>query len=107
MSAAVLQQSEVGAHHPRMTSPALPPAPPMILDAAATATNATTKICIPQESRKSSMGTTDTAATAKGSFQHIVPPGTTLWHMVRRDPTYAATQAPATAIMLQPCKLTS
>ena len=102
MSAAVLQQSEVGAHHPRMTSPALPPAPPMILDAAATATNATTTICIPQESSKSSMGTTDTAATAKGSFQHIVPPGTTLWHMVRRDPTYAATQARATPIMLQP-----
>ena len=74
----------------------------MILDAAATATNATTTICIPQESRKSSMGTTDTAATAKGSFQHIVPPGTTLWHMVRCDPTYAAAQARATTIMLQP-----
>ena len=99
MSAAVLQQSEVGAHHPRMTSPTLPPAPPMILDAAATATNATTTIFILQESSKSSTGTTGTAATAKGSFRHLVSQGTTLWHMVRCDPTYAATQAPATAIM--------
>ena len=71
----------------------------MILDAAATATNATTTILIPQESNKSSTGTTDTTATAKGSYQHLVPQGITLWHMVRCDPTYAATQAPATAIM--------
>ena len=99
MSAIILQQSEVSTHHPRMTSPTLPPAPPMILDAAATDTNATTTIFILQESIKSSTGTTDTAATAKGSFQHLVPQGTTLWHMVRCDPTYAATQAPATAIM--------
>ena len=99
MSATILQQSEVSTHHPRMTSPTLPPAPPMILDAAATDTNATTTIFILQESIKSSTGTTDTAATAKGSFQHLVPQGTTLWHMVRCDPTYAATQAPATAIM--------
>ena len=99
MSAIVLQQSEVGAHHPRMTSPTLPPAPPLILDAAATATNATTAILIPQESSKSSTGTTDTTATAKGSYQHLVPQGITLWHMVRCDPTYAATQAPATTIM--------
>ena len=99
MSAIVLQQSEVSTHHPRMTSPTLPPAPPMILDAAATATNATTTIFIPQESSKSSTGTTGTAATAKGSYQHLVPQGITLWHMVRCDPTYAATQAPATTIM--------
>ena len=74
----------------------------MILDAAATATNATTTIFILQESTKSSTGTTGTATTGKGSFQHLVPQGTTLWHMVRCDPTYAtyaATQAPATAIM--------
>ena len=71
----------------------------MILDAAATATNATTTIFILQVSSKSSTGTTGTAATAKGSFQHLVPQGTTLWHMVRCDPTYAATQAPATTIM--------
>jgi hypothetical protein len=99
MSATILQQSEVSTHHPRMTSPTLPPAPPMILDAAATATNATTTIFIPQESSKSSTGTTDTTATAKGSYQHLVPQGITLWHMVRCDPTYAATQAPATAIL--------
>ena len=99
MSAIILQHSEVSTHHPRMTSPTLPPAPPMILDAAATATNATTTILIPQESNKSSTGTTDTTATAKGSYQHLVPQGITLWHMVRCDPTYAATQAPATAIM--------
>ena len=71
----------------------------MTLDAAATATNATTTILIPQESSKSSTGTTDTTATAKGSYQHLVPQGTTLWHMVRCDPTYAVTQAPATAIL--------
>ena len=99
MSATILQQSEVSTHHPRMTSPTLPPAPPMILDAGATATNATTTILIPQESSKSSTGTTDTTATAKGSYQHLVPQVITLWHMVRCDPTYAATQAPATAIM--------
>ena len=99
MSAIILQQSEVSTYHPRMTSPTLPPAPPMILDAAATATNATTTILIPQESNKSSTGTTDTTATAKGSYQHLVPQGITLWHMVRCDPTYAATQAPATTIM--------
>ena len=99
MSATILQQSEVSTHHPRMTSPTLPPVPPMILDAAATATNATTTILIPQESSKSSTGTTDTTATAKGSYQHLVPQGITLWHMVRCDPTYAATQAPATAIL--------
>ena len=100
MPATILQQSEVSTHHPRMTSPTLPPAPPMILDAAATATNATTTILIPQESSKSSTGTTGTTATAKGSYQHLVPQGIiTLWHMVRCDPTYAATQAPATAIM--------
>ena len=58
-----------------------------------------TTIFILQESSKSSTGTTGTAAIAKGSFQHLVPQGTTLWHMVRCDPTYAATQAPATAIM--------
>ena len=99
MSATILQQSEVSTHHPRMTSPTLPPAPPMILDAAATATNATTTILIPQESSKSSTGTTDTTATAKGSYQHLVPQVITLWHMVRCDPTYAVTQTPATAIM--------
>ena len=99
MSATILQQSEVSTHHPRMTSPTLPPAPPMILDAAATATNATTTIFILQESTKSSTGTTDTAATAKGSYQHLIPQVITLWHMVRCDPTYAVTQAPVTAIM--------
>ena len=71
----------------------------MILDAAATATNATTAILIPQESSKSSTGTTDTTATAKGSYQHLVPQGITLWHMVRCDPTDAVTQTPATTIM--------
>eukprot|EP00621_Florenciella_sp_RCC1693_P008539 CAMPEP_0182526372 /NCGR_PEP_ID=MMETSP1323-20130603/3133_1 /TAXON_ID=236787 /ORGANISM="Florenciella parvula, Strain RCC1693" /LENGTH=50 /DNA_ID=CAMNT_0024735215 /DNA_START=92 /DNA_END=244 /DNA_ORIENTATION=+ len=34
-----------------------------------------------EESSKSSTGTTDTTATAKGSYQHLVPQGITLWHM--------------------------